>query len=93
MCLDCMPFFIEMRDWWSLFLLCVRNITIFVVRFSKLDEFVRLSPIPNQATLHSLSHMNTNGNLTRARKWGPELRARKGAESAPPPCHLSSYES
>ena len=85
MCLDCMSFFLEMRNWWSSFLFDVRNITIFVVRFSKLDEFVRLSPIPNQATLHSLSHMTTNGNLTRAGEWGLELRARKGGRICPLP--------
>ena len=31
-------------------------------------------------------------NLTRAREWGPELRALR-AEYVPPPCQLSSYKS
>ena len=30
--------------------------------------------------------------LTRAREWGPELRARREGQNLPP-CQLSSYES
>ena len=31
--------------------------------------------------------------LTRAREWGPELRAREGGVESAPPYQLSSYES
>ena len=31
--------------------------------------------------------------LTRAREWGPELRAREGGGAEPAPRQLSSYES